>query len=412
MKTELDEKIFSLHKGVNFPNIPRDEYDGRIRKARELMAKHKIDALLLFAPEDLYYYTGFKKENFPLEKKWRRGAIIPLEGDPVMLMGNEVYFNAFTTSWVQDIRGWGGKAEYGRPQNFLDEFCNILKEKKLNQKTLALELWETMTAIEVDFSWKEFEELQSLLPEARFLDGGKLIWEQRLIKTPFEIGIIKELLGVTTRAFTACLGAIQEGAPERKIADVFYDFIFADKVLWNHPTIGRLSVKGPGRYHTELMGPKGMVLKKGDMIALDGGPCHKGYWSRVQRSVCIGPPSARQKDLYEIGLDVLRKGIEEIKPGSSISAFQKGVMETIKKRYNLPGEEFSVHGLGLHPQEPPALENGIVKDDVIIQEGMYLSINVNVSDSPDFKNVGGNIGESVLVTGAGVDNLTVGIPKG
>jgi Xaa-Pro dipeptidase len=414
MKTELDEKIVSLHKGVNFPNMPRDEYEARIRRARELMQKHKVDALLLFAPEDLYYYTGFKKENFPIEKKWRRGAIIPLEGDPAMLMGNEVYFNAFTTSWVKDIRGWGGKAEYGRPQNFLAEFCNIIKEKRLHQKTLALELWSNMVAIEVDFSWKEFEELQSLLPDARFVDGEKLIWEQRIIKTPFEIGIIRELMETTTRAFQACMGAIQEGASERKIADGFYDFIFSDKVLWNHPTIGRFSVKGPGRYHTELMGPKATILSNGDMIAVDGGPCHKGYWSRVQRSACIGPPPARQNELNQIALEVLKRGLEEIRPGNSIAAIQTKVLEVLKKKkeqYNLTGEEFAIHGLGLHPQEPPCLENGIVKDDMIIQEGMHLSINVNIADFPDFKIVGGNIGESVLVTGMGIENMTEGIPK-
>jgi hypothetical protein len=42
---------------------------------------------------------------------------------------------------------------------------------------------------------------------------------------------------------------------------------------------------------------------------------------------------------------------------------------------------------------------------------MHLSINVNIADFPDFKIVGGNIGESVLVTGMGIENMTEGIPK-
>ena len=34
------------------PHIPREEFDRRIRKAKELLAKHGIDAMVLFAEEN------------------------------------------------------------------------------------------------------------------------------------------------------------------------------------------------------------------------------------------------------------------------------------------------------------------------------------------------------------------------
>jgi len=68
-----DSKVLSGHGEVRFPRFPYEEYEGRVSKARELMGKHGIDALLLFAPEDIFYYTGFKKENLAVEKRWRRG---------------------------------------------------------------------------------------------------------------------------------------------------------------------------------------------------------------------------------------------------------------------------------------------------------------------------------------------------
>jgi Xaa-Pro aminopeptidase len=77
----------------------------------------------------------------------------------------------------------------------------------------------------------------------------------------------------------------------------------------------------------------------------------------------------------------------------------------------LTGEEISIHGLGLHPLEPPCFDKGNRKGDMLIQEGMYLSINVNIPDFPKYMVVGGNIGENVLVTAKGIENLTKGIPK-
>ncbi|MFX0200092.1 MAG: aminopeptidase P family N-terminal domain-containing protein, partial [Candidatus Hodarchaeota archaeon] len=136
---QVDASILSFHREVRFPRFPQNEYKQRLSKARDLMGKYGIDALLLFAPENLYYYTGFKKENLPLEKRWRRGVIIPKNGDPVMLMGNEVFFNATLTSWVEDIRGWGGPPELGRPQNFVEAFVELIKELDLQNKVLGME---------------------------------------------------------------------------------------------------------------------------------------------------------------------------------------------------------------------------------------------------------------------------------
>ena len=68
-----DEIVFSFQKKeVRFPRFPYDEFKKRLAKVRELMRKYGIDALLLFAPENLYYYTGFKKENLAVGKRWRR----------------------------------------------------------------------------------------------------------------------------------------------------------------------------------------------------------------------------------------------------------------------------------------------------------------------------------------------------
>jgi len=40
------------------------------------------------------------------------GVVFPKKGEIVMLMGNEVFFNATITSWVKDIRPWEGRLSW------------------------------------------------------------------------------------------------------------------------------------------------------------------------------------------------------------------------------------------------------------------------------------------------------------
>ena len=234
IEKQVDGSILSFHKEVRFPRFPRAEFDQRIAKAKELMGKYGIDALLLFAPENIYYYTGFKKENFAVDKRWRRGAIIQKDADPVMLMGNEVFFNATVTAWVDNIKGWGGPPELGRPQNFVEADVQLIQDLDLHQKVLGMEIWEDTPAIPVDLTYLEFDQLRKSLPDAKIVDAGELIWQQRMIKTAWEIETIKELAAITTKGFAAGMEAMREGITERDIVRKMYRAMI-DSGLNNEP---------------------------------------------------------------------------------------------------------------------------------------------------------------------------------
>jgi len=415
VEENMDKKILSFHGGVRFPNFSQEEFEGRLRKSKELMGKYGIDALLLFAPENLYYYTGFKKENVAVDKRWRRGAIIPKDGDPVMLMGNEVFFNAVTSSWVKDIRGWVGKPEFGRPQNFIESFTAIIKELDLYNKRLGMEFWDKVPAIQVDLTWKEFDDLKSSLPEAKIVDAGALIWEQRMVKTSYEIEIIRELSSLTVKGFKAGLEAVREGISERQIIDIIYDTMISDGILWNQPVFGRIPIRGPGHYHAGIMGPQDTILKKGDMLMFDGGPCHKGYWSDIQRNACVGEPPLLQRKLYDAALEGLDAALAVIKPGIRAGEIHQAAQERLKKidpKFNIIRNVFAGHGLGLHTHEPPYLDPSGSQADIILQEGMYLAVEISAFDSPEFRVIGGFPEDTILVTKDGYENLTEKIPRG
>ena len=408
-----DSTVLSRHREVRFPRFPYEEYEGRVSKARELMGKYGMDALLLFAPEDIFYYTGFKKENLAVEKRWRRGVVFPKKGEIVMLMGNEVFFNATITSWVKDIRGWGGPPELGRPQNFVEGYVGLIKEMDLQNKALGVELWEKTPAVDVDLTWHEFDAIRRALPEAKFADAGSMIWEQRMIKTPFEIGVIKELAKIATKGFKVGLETIREGVTEQEIVINMYQTMLAEG-LWDVPMFSRVPMKGPGHYHAGILAPQATVLKKGDMLMFDGGPRHKGYWCDIQRNACIGEPPAIERKLYDAALEGLDAALSVIKPGVRVAEIHRAAAERLGKidpKFSVIRNVFAGHGLGLHTHEPPYLDPTGDQAEIILKEGMYLAVEISAQDVPEFRVVGGFPEDNVLVTKDGHENLTWDVPR-
>jgi Xaa-Pro aminopeptidase len=275
-------------------------------------------------------------------------------------------------------------------------------------------LWENDPAIEVDLTWLEFDDLKRRLPEAQIADAGELIWQQRMVKTQYEREVIRELAPIVVKGFRAGLEAIREGTTEREIINVIYQTVIAEGILWNQPFWGRIPIRGPGHYHAGIMGPQKTVLKKGDMLMFDGGPCHKGYWSDIQRNACIGEPPALQRKLYDASLEGLDAALAAIKPGVRAGDVYWAASDCLKKidpKFSVIRNLFAGHGIGLHTHEPPYLDPQGRQHDIVLKEGMYLAVEISALDLPDFKVIGGFPEDCVLVTKNGHENLTKDIPR-
>src|SRR5690606_32699890 len=46
---------------------------------------------------------------------------------------------------------------------------------------------------------------------------------------------------------------------------------------------------------SKTKGPDGFVLQKGDMLFIDTGVVHQGYWAEFNRTAVVGPPSETQE---------------------------------------------------------------------------------------------------------------------
>ena len=79
-----------------FPYMPKEEWEGRISKARSLMAEKGLDALLILNREDSLYFFGQQK---PYKMVFPYLGIIPREGPVTMISENEYQQGTLPQSW-------------------------------------------------------------------------------------------------------------------------------------------------------------------------------------------------------------------------------------------------------------------------------------------------------------------------
>lgn len=357
-----------------FPGIPYSEYKNRIESAKKLMEIKKIDALLVFDIDNIRYYTGHVKASYGFTYRWRRGIIISKDYGVVFIVPNLVYKNAQISTWVEDIRPWGGPEPEERMwlKEHEKHFIGVIKE--LKAKIVGVELANYMKP---EISWVEFEKIKDGLPGVKFVDASDLIMAQRQIKSEYEQDIIKELVDKVCRVIKKSIKEFKSGMTERDLHRMFW-LGFVNEGIHDDPMDGRYMFSGPGRYDAFIMGSYNTSLNKGDTLFIDGGPRYKGYFCDIQRNICIGEPSKAIKRLHKISVEATEAALKAVKPGVKASAVYYAAKKTLQEydpRYRMT--TFAGHGVGLYTHELPYLDEN---SDTIIKPGMYLAIEVAAPD--------------------------------
>jgi len=403
-------------KEPKFPGIPYGEYKLRINRAQELMGKHGFDALLLFGIDNIRYYTGHIKASYGFSRRWRRGVVIPGKGAPVFVSNNITAKNAMMTTWIEDVRPWGGPKQFGYEKDHETFFVQILKD--IGAKRIGVELDDT---IQNEISWGEFQRIKRGLRKVEWVDASDLLWDQRMIKTKYEQEIIRDLHKRFTKALLKARDQFKIGMTEME----FHRLIFENSVhegIHEDPMAGRMMMTGPGRYTTYIMGPTDTVLKEGDTLWIDGGPRHKGYFMDIQRNACFGTPTEKMKQHYRVALEATLACASAVKPGAMSSDVWDAGENALKKidpKYLLkrPSEVMG-HGMGLYTHEPPffmskeSLER-LGEADRELKPGMYVAVEVGIVDTepaePEVVTMWPE--ENLLVTETGHEVLTKGVPN-
>jgi Xaa-Pro aminopeptidase len=393
------------------PHIPEYEFNLRIAKAKKLLAKHGLDAMILFAEENKYYYGGYRDAIMMWTDRWRHCFIVSQEHDPVFVGEAILDSNVRRTTWVRDARYWSGVKVWRVHIAFIDVLVDTLIDLKLDNKVIGMEYGaHHIPQVGID----EVREVEAALPNARFVSAEKVIWEQKMIKTEWEITLMREMCAKATRVLEKGWRSIKPGVTEREVNRVIWqEWVNEDMFetpCMSNPLLFLSGTDAPNKFRIVTTPFYDRVIKKGDQGFSDAGPSYKGYWTDLQRNFYVGDKlPAKYAELSKKGKAAYMNTVEKVIPGMrACDVHMLAERETLRQDIDqIVPIEFVGHGIGTMNHEPPWL----APDDLTeLQTGMVLCVEVGCYDI-EFVYMG-NMPEDIwLVTDSGLELLGVDLPR-
>lgn len=344
--------------------------EARIAGIRDRLATEGVDAFLVKKGANIRYLSGFTSEDAHL-----------------FITSDQAYL-------VTDFRYY----EQAERQAPAFELFKVAKPLPEALSDLVRETGVARLAFESpSVTYAQYQELAGIEGLTPVPVKG-WVEEQRAVKTQEEIALIRRAVAIGDAAIAALPALLRPEMTEKELAwelEVFIRTHGADDIGFPIIVAG-----GPNGAMPHAV-PSDRVLVAGEPIVLDFGAQVDGYRSDLTRTVCIGQPDDRFREIHAIVLAAQQKAESGLRPGllgKEADALARQVI-TDAGYADAFGHGLG-HGVGLEIHERPSA--GPRSDDtleadmlVTVEPGIYL---------PGWGGV--RIEDLVLITDSGAEVLT------
>lgn len=121
--------------------------------------------------------------------------------------------------------------------------------------------------------------------------------------------------------------------------------------------------------------PTNRKLREGDLLSLDAGLIHRGFWADAGLTVGIGKISPDAQRLMDVTSESLMLGIAQAVVGNRIGDISAAVQQHVERAGFSVVRQFVGHGIGREMHEEPQVPNfGIAGKGWPLKAGMVLAI--------------------------------------
>jgi len=373
--------------------IPKTEFTERVKRVQIAIAERGLDALLSFGSEAEPQFVRYLSDYWPAFEA--AGVLVPVEGDPVLIIGPESLAYAQGRSKIDKIRQileYRESAEPEYPGVKLDTFESVFDEISRGKGVKKLGVvGYTITTVPV------YTGLQKSMAHGEIIRADDILIEMRKVKSENEIALLRESFRIAEKAMKAVLEEIKPGMMEVEVVGIAQEEIYKHGAEYEGHPMYVLS----GRFSTNAIGrPSLKRILPGEVVQLNLGARYGGYASSVGRPICLGHMPDDVRNLLQVGLDAANKTIEIMKAGIIAKEVAIQVQDLIKAR----GFGHAIlygpcHGIGLMECEHPWIETN--SDYVILENYTY-----QVDSFLHLKEFGMRFEDGIRVTKDGVEEFS------
>lgn len=341
---------------------PRTEIEIRTSIFQKKLSEQELDGAIIVLNSDMFYFTGTVQNSY---------LYIPANGDPILMVKKSLRRGQEESSLKNIV-----------PIKHPMEIPTILENfHYTNLKKIGLTL-DVLPFTMVQIYKKMF-------PNVEFSNITPAIKEIRAIKSPYEIELLHNALGVIDQAFLTVPTFLREGMVEIELAALFegelrkrgysgsckmrafnQDFFYGNVCSGSsgfNPSYFDGPVGGTG---VSLSYPQGAGWKKigrDEVIYIDYTCVVQGYTGDQARIFCMGDLTSRMMKAFEDTLLIQSEVLKIIKPGITAEepyllalkmAEEMGYKDHFMG-YKEDQVKFLGHGIGLELDEWPIFAKGI-----------------------------------------------------
>ena len=385
-------QLISIQNGrKQAPIFSAAEMENRLAKLRTQMAAENIDAVIFTSIHNINYYNHFVYCSF---------------GRPYGLVVTQDKLKSITAN-IDGGQPW--RRGFGENVIFTDW------EKDNYFKAVQQEVTNSgRVGIEYDhINLENLKKLQDALSDAELVDISKMTMRQRMVKSAEEIELIRNGAQVADIGGAACVEAIGEGVPEyevalhstqamvREISRRYPESDIMDTWTWFQSGINTDGAHNPVSTRK---------IQKGDILSLNCFPMIGGYYTALERTLFFDHVSERHLEIWDVNVEVHRRGLELIRPGARCCDIAEELNEIFSKhdllQYRTFGYGHSFGSLSHYYGREAGLE---LREDIetVLEPNMVVSIEPMVMLPETLPGAGGYREHDILVvTEDGAENIT------
>ena len=356
-------------------------------------------------PGAVLIVDGIRKESilfYTTSERYLKGeGLSPeLAGNPVEATGIEKFYPADRFSSM-----------LGRLAVRTNVIYTLFQSEVREREVSTLSEWDGRLTRQLRF----VKLLRERFPRIVVKDCSEIIWEQRRIKTPAEIEVIRKAGRIGAQAMIEIMKVGHPGQYEYELSSLFE---YTCKRKGCRELAFNVIISSAENHPYLHYAQHNRLLSDGDFLVVDAGPKVQDYCMDISISFPInGTFSPRQREIYQACLEVSKGCLALYKPG--ITGYQIGtqVREMLKQKgYGLSTDAFTrlrffkeggiTHyvGLATHDAGGRDLDPGR-----ILKPGMVFACDVFATFPGE--DLGVRVENTVLITEKGCEILNPGIPR-
>jgi len=350
---------------VDFDRMRKD----RLARARMMIEKHDLGALVCFVGENVRYITSVYQGNWK-NNIYIRYCVLPRGGDPVLFetAGSDLECAKIDAPWLNgNIRPaitwkWAETAEPMMADRMAQSVFKVLKEAGVENEKIGIDVYDPS-------AYGAFQKLKLNVVSAWPAMSGA-----RIVKTPDEIECLKISSAIGDTSFWKIQNEwLKPGVKESYITAKVNEYLYEQGFDFVYDIIvasgGNTSPYR--RWHTDK------VIRQGDLVIIDQnavGP--GGYFVDFVRCFKVGGVkwTSKEKDLYKECHSAMYGAIEMMKAGNTTADVAAKLPKYADDEFGTVTLQQFAHSIGLSLYEGMWISRAYsLEYPVELVEGMYFA---------------------------------------